>query len=67
LYSQYFIFKDCFFKKNDYHFALADYQQAKELDPADTIIKDRMAKVYYLYGVQSYDEKNYQVNPIIYF
>jgi hypothetical protein len=32
-----------------------------EIDPNDVIIKNRMAKVYYLYGVQYYDEKNYQV------
>jgi tetratricopeptide (TPR) repeat protein len=52
---------DCFFKKDDRKFALLDYEQANEIDPDDEDIKNRIAKVYYEFGVESYNEKEYEV------
>ncbi|EDO34517.1 predicted protein, partial [Nematostella vectensis] len=33
---------DCFFRANELHFALADYQQALEMDPASQAIRSRL-------------------------
>lgn len=51
---------DCFNMKGEKNFALLDYEQAAELDPQDEEIKNRIAKIYYEYGVSKYDEKNYE-------
>lgn len=52
---------DCFYRKNDKKYALLDYEQANEIDPNDEEIKNRIAKIYYEFGVEKYNEKKYQV------
>uniref|UniRef100_H2YQ59 Uncharacterized protein n=1 Tax=Ciona savignyi TaxID=51511 RepID=H2YQ59_CIOSA len=51
---------DCFFKLNDLGFALADYQQALEIDPACWNIKCRVAVVHNELGITAYQERRYQ-------
>ncbi|XP_058861622.1 tetratricopeptide repeat protein 16 isoform X1 [Acipenser ruthenus] len=46
---------DCFFKQRELEFALADYQQAEELDPLDRSIKIRFAVVYSTMGQRDYE------------
>ena len=43
---------------------MLDYEQANEIDPEDEAIKNRIAKVYYEFGVESYNEKEYEVIQI---
>ncbi|XP_061164598.1 tetratricopeptide repeat protein 16-like isoform X1 [Saccostrea echinata] len=50
---------DCFFRQNDFNFALQDYCQALELDPADDNIKSRISVIYNEFGVTAYQDKNY--------
>ncbi|XP_041090261.1 tetratricopeptide repeat protein 16-like isoform X2 [Polyodon spathula] len=47
---------DCFFKQRELEFALADYQQAEELDPLDRSIKIRYAVVYSTMGQRDYEK-----------
>ncbi|XP_078484235.1 tetratricopeptide repeat protein 16-like [Ciona intestinalis] len=51
---------DCFFKLNDLGFALADYQQAMEIDPTCWDIKCRVAVVHNELGITAYQERRYQ-------
>ncbi|MGH0122740.1 UNVERIFIED_CONTAM: hypothetical protein FKN15_007071 [Acipenser sinensis] len=46
---------DCFFKQRELEFALADYQQAEELDPLDRSIEIRFAVVYSTMGQRDYE------------
>ncbi|KAF6022679.1 TTC16 [Bugula neritina] len=50
---------DCFFRSNDLQFALADYHQGLELDPADDSIRVRISVIHNEYGSQEYQNKNY--------
>ncbi|XP_067939514.1 tetratricopeptide repeat protein 16-like [Watersipora subatra] len=50
---------DCFFRCNDFQFALADYHQALELDPSDDSIRVRISVIHNEYGTQEYQQKNY--------
>ena len=52
---------DCFFRQGNFQFALADYQQALEIDGRDDAIHSRIAVIHNEYGVQDYQDKNYQV------
>ncbi len=52
---------DCFFRQANYQFAIADYQQALEIDPLDDAIHSRVAVIHNEYGVQDFQDKNYQV------
>ena len=51
-YINFFIFK---------LFSLKKIEQANELDPEDDLIKKKIAEIYYEFGVEKYDEKNYEV------
>ncbi|ROL42530.1 Tetratricopeptide repeat protein 16 [Anabarilius grahami] len=51
---------DCFFKLCDWTFALADYQQAEEMDPDNTTIWLRLAVIHNTMGLHSYNDKKYQ-------
>lgn len=51
---------DCFFKLCEWSFALADYQQAEEMDPDNTVIWLRLAVIHNTMGLHSYDDKKYQ-------
>nr|XP_039259646.1 tetratricopeptide repeat protein 16-like [Styela clava] len=51
---------DCFIKQGDLTFALADYQQALEMDPSSWETKCRIAVVHNELGIISYKEKKYQ-------
>ncbi|XP_016383352.1 tetratricopeptide repeat protein 16-like isoform X1 [Sinocyclocheilus rhinocerous] len=51
---------DCFFKQCEWTFALADYQQAEEMDPDNTDIWLRLAVIHNTLGLHSYEDKNYQ-------
>ncbi|XP_062399983.1 tetratricopeptide repeat protein 16-like [Sardina pilchardus] len=51
---------DCFFKQGDLTFALADYQQAEELDPHNEAIWARLAVVHNTLGLQSQKDRKYQ-------
>lgn len=64
--SKTFYVSDCFFQQGNMQFALADYHQALDIDPTDESIKSRIAIVHNEYGVQEYQEKNYQVTTRLY-
>ncbi|XP_042612670.1 tetratricopeptide repeat protein 16 isoform X1 [Cyprinus carpio] len=51
---------DCFFKQCEWTFALADYQQAEEMDADNTAIWLRLAIIHYTLGLHSYKDKKYQ-------
>ncbi|XP_071498335.1 uncharacterized protein [Diadema antillarum] len=51
---------DCFFRLQEYHFALADYHQASEIDPLDPAIRSRVAAIHSQFGLQDYEEHSYQ-------
>ncbi|XP_076126777.1 tetratricopeptide repeat protein 16-like isoform X1 [Alosa pseudoharengus] len=51
---------DCFFKQGDLTFALADYQQAEELDPYNEAIWARLAVVHNTFGLQRQKDRKYQ-------
>lgn len=51
---------DCFFREGNLQFAMADYQQAMELDPRDNSIRARVAVIHNEHGVSEYNDKNYQ-------
>ncbi|XP_056011713.1 tetratricopeptide repeat protein 16-like isoform X2 [Ostrea edulis] len=50
---------DCFFRQNDFNFALQDYCQALELDSDDENIKSRISVIYNEFGVTAYQDKNF--------
>ncbi|XP_021341752.1 tetratricopeptide repeat protein 16-like, partial [Mizuhopecten yessoensis] len=50
---------DCFFRQNDYNFALQDYNQALEIDPNDAAVQARISVIFNEYGVTAYQDKNY--------
>ena len=54
------IHKDCFFRLNELHFALADYHQALELDHADWTIRSRIASIHSEFGLMDYEEHSYK-------
>ncbi|RXN22660.1 tetratricopeptide repeat 16 isoform X1 [Labeo rohita] len=51
---------NCFFKQCEWTFALADYQQAEEMDPDNTAIWLRLAIIHNTLGLHSYEDKKYQ-------
>ncbi|KAK1792320.1 hypothetical protein P4O66_012269 [Electrophorus voltai] len=51
---------DCFYKQKEWHFALADYQQADELDPHSTTIRLRLATIHNTLGLNSYNDLKFQ-------
>ncbi|XP_063051105.1 tetratricopeptide repeat protein 16-like [Engraulis encrasicolus] len=51
---------DCFFKQGDLCFALADYQQAEELDPHNRAIHARLAVTHNSLGMQSQANRQFQ-------
>ncbi|XP_062873774.1 tetratricopeptide repeat protein 16 isoform X2 [Trichomycterus rosablanca] len=51
---------DCFFKQKELRFALADYQQADELDPQNTTIWLRLAVAHNKLGLHSYNNLHFQ-------
>ncbi|XP_067294209.1 tetratricopeptide repeat protein 16 isoform X2 [Pseudorasbora parva] len=51
---------DSFFKLCEWTFALADYQQAEEMDPDNTAIWLRLAVFHNTMGLHSYGDKKYQ-------
>ncbi|XP_044162638.1 tetratricopeptide repeat protein 16 [Bufo gargarizans] len=51
---------DCFFQLGELAFALADYQQAFELDEEDWGIRTRIAKLLDEIGLQAQSQKQYQ-------
>nr|XP_032814584.1 tetratricopeptide repeat protein 16 isoform X1 [Petromyzon marinus]XP_032814585.1 tetratricopeptide repeat protein 16 isoform X1 [Petromyzon marinus]XP_032814586.1 tetratricopeptide repeat protein 16 isoform X1 [Petromyzon marinus]XP_032814587.1 tetratricopeptide repeat protein 16 isoform X1 [Petromyzon marinus]XP_032814588.1 tetratricopeptide repeat protein 16 isoform X1 [Petromyzon marinus] len=50
---------DCFYKMDELGFALADYQQAYELDPGDSCLRERIALVHHDLAVMDHQEKRY--------
>ena len=56
-----FSLKDCYYRKTEKEFALLDYEQAHEIDPKDQEIKNRIAKINFEFGIERYNEKEYQV------
>lgn len=59
--SVFLIFPDCFFRQNDFNFALQDYCQALDLDPEDENVKSRISVIYNEFGVTAYQDKNFSV------
>ncbi|KAJ8006061.1 hypothetical protein DPEC_G00124350 [Dallia pectoralis] len=51
---------DCFFKQEEWEFALADYQQAEEISPNDSVIWIRLAVMHNTLGTQCYQDHRYQ-------
>ncbi|XP_035641044.1 tetratricopeptide repeat protein 16 isoform X1 [Oncorhynchus keta] len=51
---------DCFFKQDEWEFALADYQQAKEISPDDQVIRIRLAVIHNTLGTHCYQDRKYQ-------
>ncbi|XP_066511003.1 tetratricopeptide repeat protein 16-like [Hoplias malabaricus] len=51
---------DCFFKQEEWHFALADYQQAEELDPQNRSVWFRLAIIHNKLGLQSFGSLKFQ-------
>ncbi|MBN3323896.1 ATL2 protein, partial [Atractosteus spatula] len=47
---------DCFFKQGEWTFALADYQQAEEMDPEDRAVWSRLALVHNSLGLLEKDQ-----------
>ena len=60
----FFFFPDCFFQQGNLQFALADYHQALELDLRDDSIRSRIAIIHNEYGIQEFQDKNYQVMDV---
>lgn len=50
---------DCFFREGNLQFAMADYQQAMELDQRDDAVRARIAVIHNEHGVDEYNMKNY--------
>ncbi|XP_076853853.1 tetratricopeptide repeat protein 16-like [Brachyhypopomus gauderio] len=51
---------DCFYMQKDWRFALADYQQAEELDPSNASIPLRVATAHNALGLHSYNDLKFQ-------
>uniref|UniRef100_A0A3B4D739 Tetratricopeptide repeat domain 16 n=1 Tax=Pygocentrus nattereri TaxID=42514 RepID=A0A3B4D739_PYGNA len=51
---------DCFLKQEEWLFALADYQQAEELDPQNRSIWFRLALIHNTMGLHSFGKLNFQ-------
>ncbi|XP_041756647.1 tetratricopeptide repeat protein 16 isoform X2 [Coregonus clupeaformis] len=51
---------DCFFKQDEWEFALADYQQAEEITPDDQFIWIRLAVIHNTLGTNCYQDRKYQ-------
>ena len=56
------MFPDCFFRQEEYNFALQDYHQALEMDIADETVKSRISVIHNEFGVAAYQEKLYLVS-----
>jgi len=52
-------FADCFFRLNELHFALSDYQQALEMDSSDWSVRCRLSIVYNEFGILEYYDRHY--------
>lgn len=50
---------DCFFRQEEYNFAMQDYEQALELDPNDETIKSRISVIHNEFGVAAYQDKRF--------
>lgn len=50
---------DCFFRLNELHFALSDYQQALEMDSNDWSVRCRLSVVYNEFGILEYYDRHY--------
>lgn len=50
---------DCFFRLNELHFSLSDYQQALEMDGSDWAIRCRLSVVYNEFGILEYYDRHY--------
>ncbi|XP_060590899.1 tetratricopeptide repeat protein 16-like isoform X2 [Ruditapes philippinarum] len=50
---------DCFFRQEEYNFAMQDYEQALELDPTNETIKSRISVIHNEFGVAAYQEKRF--------
>lgn len=57
-----FLISDCFFRQEDFNFAMQDYQQALEIDPLDETIKSRISVIHNEFGVTAYQEKMFAVS-----
>lgn len=55
------LFTDCFFRQEEYNFAMQDYEQALELDPTNETIKSRISVIHNEFGVAAYQEKRFSV------
>ena len=53
------LFSDCFFRLNELHFALSDYQQALEMDSSDWSVRCRLSIVYNEFGILEYYDRHY--------
>lgn len=51
---------DCFFRLGELHFSLADYHQALEIDPHDSLTRGRIAAIHSEFGSVDYEEHSYQ-------
>ena len=51
---------DCFYRTNNLHFALSDYQQALELDPTNWDVSCRIAVVYCELGIDHFSKGSYE-------
>lgn len=54
-----FDFADCFFRLNELHFSLSDYQQALEMDSSDWSVRCRLSIVYNEFGILEYYDRHY--------
>lgn len=50
---------DCFFRLNELHFSLSDYQQALEMDSSDWSVRCRLSIVYNEFGILEYYDRHY--------
>ena len=50
---------DCFFRLNELHFALSDFQQALEMDSSDWSVRCRLSIVYNEFGILEYYDRHY--------
>lgn len=54
-----FDFADCFFRLNELHFSLSDYQQALEMDSSDWSVRCRLSIVHNEFGILEYYDRHY--------
>ena len=50
---------DCFFRLNELHFSLSDYQQALEMDNSDWSVRCRLSIVFNEFGILEYYDRHY--------